>query len=333
MTRFGYTLMTEQSGPRELVWYAQAADRAGFDFVASSDHYSPWLAEQGHSPNAWPVLGAVAQATRDVELMTFVTCPTMRYHPAVVAQKAATVAVLSDGRFQLNLGAGENLNEHVVGQRWPAIGERHDMLEEALGIIRKLLRGERLTVEGTHFRVDSATVWDLPESPIAIGIAVSGQQSISRFAPVADHMVGTHPDKEAVDAWAGIRDSEGLPVSRVFGQIPICWDRDRDTAVQRAHEQLRWFVNGWTVNSDLSTPDAFAAVSAFVRPEDIAAKLPCGPDLDEIVEAVSAFWDAGYTDIALLQVGDQQQQEFLDVAVGPLLEKLRAAAPAAAPVP
>ena len=142
MARIGYTLMTEQSGPRSLVDYARRAEEVGFDFEVSSDHYSPWLTEQGHSPYAWSVLGAVSQVTSRVELMTYITCPTMRYHPAVVAQKAATVSLLSEGRFTLGLGSGENLNEHTVGQGWPALETRHEMLEEAIGIIRGLHAGE-----------------------------------------------------------------------------------------------------------------------------------------------------------------------------------------------
>ena len=145
MTRFGYTLMTEQSGPRELVRYAVAAEAAGFDFEVSSDHYSPWLTEQGHSPYAWAVLGAVAQATERVGLMTYVTCPTIRYHPAVVAQKAATLGLLSEGRFTLGLGSGENLNEHTVGLGWPALETRHEMLVEAVEIIRALHDGDLVT--------------------------------------------------------------------------------------------------------------------------------------------------------------------------------------------
>src|SRR3954447_16056178 len=188
MTRIGYTLMTEQSGPRELVRYAELAEAAGFDFEVSSDHYFPWLDTQGHAPYAWSVLGAVAQVTRTVELMTYVTCPTLRYHLAVVAQKAATLGVLSDGRFQLNVGAGENLNEHVVGERWPAVGERHDMLEEAVEIIRALLTGDRVNYAGQYFQIDSARLWDLPAEPIEIGAAVSGPDSIARFAGLVDHL-------------------------------------------------------------------------------------------------------------------------------------------------
>lgn len=328
MTRFGYTLMTEQSGPKQLVGYAGDAERLGFDFLVSSDHYFPWVDEQGHSGYAWSLLGAVAQVTSRVDLMTYVTCPTVRYHPAVVAQKAATLGVLSDGRFTLGLGAGENLNEHVVGERWPAVGERHDMLEEAIEIIRALLDGERLTFDGVHFRVDSAKVWDLPEQPVEIGVAVSGAQSISRFAPLADHLITTEPEADLLAGWDRTRaEAGGLPPSRKIGQIPISWDADADTAKQRAHEQFRWFAGGWHVNSDLPTTEAFAAASQYVRPDDVAETIPCGPDLDAVVEAVSAYWEAGFTDIALVQVGDAAQQRFLDEAAGPLLDKLRAAAP------
>ncbi|WP_019135748.1 TIGR03557 family F420-dependent LLM class oxidoreductase [Cellulomonas massiliensis] len=327
MTRFGYTLMTEQSGPRELVGYAADAERRGFDLLVSSDHYFPWLDSQGHAPNAWTLLGAVAQATSDVELMTYVTCPILRYHPAVVAQQAATLGVLSGGRFLLNLGAGENLNEHVVGERWPAVGERHEMLEEAVEIIRDLLTGERVTLEGSYYRVDSARVWDLPDDPVEIGVAVSGSQSVSRFAPLADHLVAVEPDADLVRGWAEARPADAGP-SRTIGQVPICWDPDRDAAVARAYDQFRWFAGGWHVNADLPTTEAFEAASQFVRPEDVAEQIPCGPDLDQIVETVSAYWEAGFTDVALVQVGDEGQQRFLDEAAGPLLERLRAAAPA-----
>src|SRR6188472_2034051 len=154
--RIGYTLMSEQSGPKELVRYAARAEQAGFDFEVMSDHYFPWLEEQGHSGYAWSTLGAVSQVTDRVELMTYVTCPTMRYHPAVVAQKAATVGVLTEGRFTLGLGAGENLNEHVVGRGWPPVNVRHEMLEEAVEIIRQLFGGGYVSHVGRHFRVDSA---------------------------------------------------------------------------------------------------------------------------------------------------------------------------------
>lgn len=329
MTRFGYTLMTEQSGPKELVRWAVGAEQAGFDFAVSSDHFSPWLAAQGHSPYAWSVLGAVAHATQRIDLMTYVTCPTMRYHPAVVAQKAATMQILADGRFTLGLGSGESLNEHVVGRGWPSVQTRQDMLGEAIRIIRELQSGDLTDFRGEHFRVDSARLWDVPDVPLPIAVAVSGERSIEQFAPLADHMIAVQPERALVDGWQHARrPATGLSSkTKVIGQIPICWDTDREKAVTRAHEQFRWFAGGWHVNADLPTTAGFAGATQFVRPADVADNIPCGPDLDAIVEAVSAFWDVGFTDIALVQIGGDAQEEFLHQAAQPLLEKLRSAAP------
>ncbi len=328
MTNFGYTLMTEQAGPRELVGHAVAAERMGFDFEVMSDHYFPWLSAQGHAPYAWSVLGAVAHATEQVGLMTYVTCPTMRYHPAVVAQKAATVQLLAEGRFTLGLGSGENLNEHVVGQGWPAVQDRHRMLCEAIEVIRKLHTGDLVDHRGEYFQVDSARIWDLPEDPVEIGVAVGGGRAISELAPLADHLVATEPSGDLVEKWNAV---EGAPKigerARAVGQIPICWDPDRDTAVQRAHEQFRWFAGGWAVNADLPTTAGFDGATQFVRPEDVADSIPCGPDLDAIVESIRPFWEAGFTDVALVQIGGETQDRFLDEAAGPLLEKLREASP------
>lgn len=330
MTRFGYTLMTEQSGPKALVRHAAAAEAVGFDFEVMSDHYFPWLTAQGHAPYAWSVLGAVAHVTQRVDLMTYVTCPTVRYHPAVVAQKAATVQLLADGRFTLGLGSGENLNEHVVGEGWPPIDQRMDMLVEAIQIIRALHSGELTTYDGDYFRVDSARIWDCPQGGVPIGVAISGEKSIQRFATLADHLIATEPSAEVVSTWNGVHGAPRVgPSARAIGQIPISWDpRSEESARARAHDQFRWFAGGWAVNADLPTTAGFAAATQFVRPQDVAAQIPCGPDLDAIVEAISPYWEAGFTDIALVQVGDQTLDAFLDQAAQPLLEKLRAAAPA-----
>jgi G6PDH family F420-dependent oxidoreductase len=320
MTKYGYTLMTEQSGPREIVRYSAAAEQAGFDFEVMSDHYSPWLVEQGHAGYAWSMLGAVTQVTERVELMTYVTSPTMRYHPAVVAQKAATIGVLSEGRFTLGLGAGENLNEHVVGQGWPPVNVRHERLEEAVEIITALFDGEYVNYVGRHYRVDSAKIWDLPEQRVPIGVAVSGDQSISKFAPMVDHLIAVEPEAELVDKWD---QAAGSTASRKIGQIPVCWDTDRDRAVERAHQQFRWFGGGWKVNAELPGPSGFAGATQFVRPEDVAESIPCGPDVAAIVEAVGQYSDAGFTDVALVQIGDEKQQDFLDFAEKELLPALR----------
>ena len=327
MTRFGYTLMTEQSGPKDLVDFAVRAEGAGFEFEVMSDHYFPWLSAQGHAPYAWSVLGAVAHATERVDLMTYVTCPTVRYHPAVVAQKAATVQLLADGRFTLGLGSGENLNEHVVGQGWPALQERQAMLAEAIEIIRKLHTGELVDHQGDYYQVDSARIWDLPDDPVEIAVAVAGERAVEELAPLADHLIAVEPLPDVVRQWNA---TEGAPTigspARAVGQIPICWDPEEKVAVERAHDQFRWFAGGWSVNADLPTTAGFAAATQFVRPEDVADNIPCGPDLDAIVEAVKPFWEAGFTDIALVQVGGDSQQQFLAEAAEPLLDKLREAA-------
>jgi G6PDH family F420-dependent oxidoreductase len=326
MTRFGYTLMTEQSGPKDLVRYAVSAEEGGFDFQVCSDHFSPWLASQGHAPNAWAVLGAVANATEKVDLYTYVTCPTMRYHPAIVAQQAATVQILADGRFTLGLGSGENLNEHIVGKGWPTVVRRQDMLREAIEIIRALFDGGMVDWRGDYFQVDSARLWDLPEVPIGIAVAMGGKKAIDKLATLADHLVAVEPNGELVDTWHGARQAAGMAGGgRVVGQIPVSWDPDRDTAVGRAHDQFRWFGGGWQVNADLPTTAGFAGATQFVRPEDVAESIPCGPDLDAIVEAVRPYWESGFTDIALVQIGGQAQDLFFKEAAEPLLQALRAA--------
>lgn len=315
--------MGEQSGPSQLVRDAAAAEQAGFGLAVISDHFSPWLDEQGHSPNTWAVLGGVAHATDQLELMTYVTCPTGRYHPAVVAQQAATIGLLTDGRFTLGLGSGENLNEHVIGRGWPGANERHERLEEALDIINALFDGGYVNYVGHHYRVDSAKLWDLPAVRVPIAVAVSGPQSIAAFAPKAQVMVAVEPDPQLGPAWDKATGSSSP--ARKVGQLPISWDRDVDAAKTRAHEQFRWFAGGWKVNAELPSTAGFAAASQFVTPDDVAAQIPCGTDIEAIVKALIPFKDAGFTDVALVQIGGDQQQTFLEAAQKELLPALREA--------
>jgi G6PDH family F420-dependent oxidoreductase len=322
MTQFGYTMMCEQSPPDQLVRDVQKAEAAGFDFSVISDHFQPWLEEQGHSGYAWSILGAAAQATERIPLMTYVTCPILRYHPAIVAQKAATVQILSGGRFRLGLGAGENLNENVVGKRWPMVGVRHEMLSEAVDVISGLFDGEEsFNYRGRYFDVESAKLWDLPEQRVPIGIAVSGPESCKLAGEKADVLVAVEPKAELVEMF---EEAGGSGKARV-GQIAIAYDEDRDAAVKRAHEQFRWFGLTWKVNSELPGTAGFAAASQFVTPDDVAASIPCGPDVDEHVRVIRKFIDAGYTHIALCQVGADAQAPFLDWysrELGPALARL-----------
>ncbi|MFD8544802.1 LLM class F420-dependent oxidoreductase [Streptomyces sp. NPDC059649] len=319
MVQIGYTMMTEQAGPRALVDHVVGAERAGFDFSVTSDHYFPWLDAQGHAPYAWSVLGAAAQATTRIPLMTYVTCPTTRYHPAVVAQKAATMQLLSGGRFRLGLGSGENLNEHVVGAGWPASPVRLDQLAEAIEIIRKLFDGGEVTHHGTHFDVVHARLWDLPDEPPPIGVAVSAGRSCEIAGKLGDLVIATEPKAELLTSF----DRHGGTGKPRVGQLPVCYDPDRDTAVARAHDQFRWMLGGWQVNSELPGPKGFAEATQYIRPEDVARAIPCGDDVGRFVEAVRPYVDAGFTEVALVQIGGDHQEPFLDWAETKLLPALR----------
>ena len=320
MAEFGYTLMGEQCGPTELVDHAVRAERAGFDFAVSSDHYYPWLAEQGHSPYAWAVLGAAAYATDAIGLMSFVTCPIRRYHPAVVAQKAATIGLMSGGRFTLGLGAGENLNEHVVGA-WPHVVQRHAMLAEALEIIRPLLDGETIHHSGEYFEVPEARLWDRPEEGVPVGLAVSGPDSCALAAEYADVMIAIEPKPELIEAF----DAAGGAGRPRYGQVAICYGPDEAECRRIAHEQFRWFGLGWPVNAELPHPRSFERASASVTGDEVGKAISCGPDIDKHVAAVKKFLDAGFTHVAVVQIGADSQPAFLDAAEKELLPALRTA--------
>jgi G6PDH family F420-dependent oxidoreductase len=321
MTAFGYTMMTEQSPPDRLVRDVQRAEQAGFEFSVCSDHYQPWLESQGHAGYAWSILGAAAWATERIGLMSYVTCPTIRYHPAVVAQKAATVQILSGGRFRLGLGAGENLNEHVVGQGWPSVGRRHRMLEEAVDIVGALFDAdEPVNYRGRYFSVESARLWDRPDQRVPIGIACSGPDSCRLAGQKGDVMVAVEPDAELVERF----EADGGAGKPKVGQIALSYDEDREAAVQRAHEQFRWFGLGWKVNADLPNPDSFESATQFVDRDDVASALSCGPDVEEHVEAIRPFVEAGFDEVALVQIGAEAQEPFFRWATEKLLPALRA---------
>ena len=321
MTEFGYTMMCEQSAPDALVADLQRAEEAGFDFSVISDHYQPWLDEQGHSPYAWSVLGAAAAVTERIGLMTYVTCPTIRYHPAIVAQKAATVQILSGGRFRLGLGAGENLNEHVVGEGWPAVGVRHSMLDEAIDMIGALFDGD----EARRSTTAASTSTSRPRGSGTARAAGADRhrrlraRSCALAGRKADFMVAVEPEAELGEMF----DAAGGAGKGRVGQIAVSYDEDRDAAVRRAHEQFRWFGFGWKVNADLPNPDAFDAAAQFVTPSRVAESIPCGADVEEHVEKIKPFVDAGFTEIALVQIGGSEQEKFIAWAERELLPALR----------
>ena len=317
MVRIGYKLMSEEHGPAELVRNAKRAEEAGFDFAAISDHYFPWLAEQGHAPFAWSVLGAIAHGTRRMGLMTAVTCPIMRYHPAIIAQAAATMGVLSGDRFTLGLGAGERLNEHVVGEGWPGVAERHERLEEAVDIIQGLLTGEITTFRGEHFRLDHAKLFDRPKRKPAVIMAAGGPDAAKLAADKADGLIVTEPKKELLGAYG----SSGGSGPR-YCEIALCCAPTEAEGRKTAHRYFRWSLSGWPVLAELPNEEAFAAASEQVSVEAVGKAVSCGPAVERHLDAIEKYTAVGCDHIILNQIGPDQDS-FFELAEKKILPALR----------
>lgn len=316
MTKFGYKLMTEEHGAKALVENAVRAEAAGFDFVSISDHFHPWLDEQGHSPFAWSVLGAIAQATTTIGITTGLTCPIIRYHPAIIAQAAATAALLSDNRFTLAVGAGERLNEHVTGARWPSVPERHAMLGEAIDIFRLLWSGGVHTHRGEHFIVDHARLYDLPDKPISVVLGVSGKASIALAVDKADGIMTTQPEAALVE---GFRAKKTGPT---YAEVALAFAPTREEGRKLAHERFRFSAFDWSVNSELPTPSGFEAVTKYVKPEDLAETIPAGPDPEVHLRAIRKYVDAGFDHVVLTGIGPDQAgfSKFFETELAPKLK-------------
>lgn len=298
-TKFGYTLFCEGFDPRDLVRQAVLAEEAGFDFLVISDHFHPWLPEQSHSAFAWSVLGAVAQATSKIKLATMVTCPIVRYHPAVVAQMAATVGVLSEGRFILGLGTGERLNEHVVGKGWYAAKTRQAMLREATEIIQGLWRGNYFSYSGQYYSVEDAKIFDLPEQPMQMYLAAGGPRAARLAAETTDGLCITEPSSELVKMYQ----QAGGSMDSVWGQIVLSWDTDRQKGLQTAYDQFRFAATGWPVQAELPNPANFAAATKAAKPEDLAESIPAGPDVKTHAAGIKKYLDAGVRQLAVAYPG------------------------------
>jgi G6PDH family F420-dependent oxidoreductase len=296
--KLGYKLAAEAFGPKELIRQAVRAEQAGFDFVEISDHFHPWLDVQGHSPFAWNVLSAIAVQTDRLGLATGVTCPTVRYHPAIIAQAAATLAIISDDRFTLGIGAGERLNEHVVGQGFPSVRGRHERLVEALEIINLLWQGGYQSYEGKHLQLEDAQVFDLPEKLPVIAVAAGGKQAAELAATHAGGLFATEPRADLVETYA----AKGGAGPK-YAEVAVAWAPTEDAAVEAAHKTTRWAVTGWKVMSELPNPVNFEAASETVRPEDIRANFAVGPNPEAYVKAVRDYTAAGYDHVVLMNAG------------------------------
>lgn len=320
--QIGYKLASEAFGPNEIIRQAVRAERAGFDFVEMSDHFHPWLDNQGHSSFTWTVLGAIAARTERIGLVTGVTCPTIRYHPAVIAQAAATLALVSDNRFTLGVGSGERLNEHVVGRGFPAVHARHEMFREALEIIRLLWEGGYRSYEGKYLQLEDARVFDLPERLPEIAVAGGGPAAVRIAAELGDALFATEPDASLV---AQYRAAGGTGAG--YAEAPLAWAPDVESAAKAALSTNRWGLTGWKVMSELPNPVNFEAATATVRTEDMIARFACGPDVDRHVEVVRQFTDAGFDRIVLMNAGPDPDG-FFDFFEGALAERVRALTPA-----
>ena len=306
MVKLGYKLMSEEHGPNALVHNAARAEEVGMDFAAISDHYFPWVEEQGHSPHCWPVLGSIANATEKLELMTAVTAPVLRYHPAMIAQAAATVGLLSNDRFTLGLGSGERLNEHVVGLGWPGMTERRERLGEAIDIIQGLLTGKMRNYRGKHFNLDNAKLYDRPEKKVPVALAAGGPKAAGIAATKTDGFISTEANPKLTGAY---RDAGGT--GPCYCEIAMCWGENEQDAIAMAHERFRWaFLGGWAVNAELPDTRGFGGASSNVTHETVAKNMVCGPDVERHLAAVEKFVESGYDHVILLQVGPDQEGFF-----------------------
>lgn len=304
MTTFGYFLSSEEHGPRALVEQAGMADRAGFDKVSISDHFHPWMDSQGQSPFVWTTIGGIAAST-GVEVTTAVTCPILRTHPAIIAHAAATCSALLDGRFRLGVGTGERLNEHVLGQHWPPAAVRRDMLEEAVGLMRRLWEGDDTTVHGDHYTTENARIYTTPVGELPVIVSAFGPEATELAARIGDGFMNTAPDADLVRQY---RDKGGS--GPTVATVKVCWAADEETAKKTVHRL--WASSGVPGESaqELSMPVHFEQASELVTPDQLAEKIPCGPDPDRHAEAIKQFIDAGFDEVHLGQIGDDQQGFF-----------------------
>ena len=319
--KIGYKLIAEAYSPTEMVRQCVRAEEAGFDFVEISDHYHPWLPEQQHSGFVWSMLAAMAARTERIELATGVTCPMIRYHPAIIAQAAATTQLLADGRFTLGVGSGERLNEHVVGQGWPSVTVRHQMFREALEIIRLLWQGGYQSYEGRHLHLEDARVFDLPDTLPPIVVATGGSRASTLAAELGDGIFTTEPRTDLIEAFTAAGGSGPR-----YCEVPIAYASTEDDAAESARKLFRFGITGWKVQAELPNPVNFDAATRFITTEDMRQAFGCGPDTDNHLAAARPFVDAGYDHLALINAGPDVDG-FFDHFAAELAQPLRALTP------
>jgi G6PDH family F420-dependent oxidoreductase len=306
MVQIGYALSSEEHAPNKLVANAKQAEDLGFSFALISDHFHPWTNQQGHSPFVWSVIGAIALATDRIQLGTGVTCPTTRIHPAIIAQAAATSAAMMPGRFFLGLGTGEALNEHILGDRWPAYEIRIAMFEEAVDLIRTLWTGKKITYPGAYYIVENARIYTLPDELPPIMIAASGAESARLAGELGDGFISTAPKKELVQNFASAKEDKRPR----YGMLTVCCDEDEQQARETA---LKWWPTSalhGELGQILPTPEHFEQAVKNVTEDDVAQAILCGNDVQQHREKIQAFIDAGFDHVYIHQVGPDQTAFF-----------------------
>ncbi|MBI2939418.1 MAG: TIGR03557 family F420-dependent LLM class oxidoreductase [Chloroflexi bacterium] len=324
MVEIGYALSCEEHRPNVLVHYARRAEQVGFTYALISDHYHPWVDRQGNSPFVWTVIGGIAQATERLRVGTGVTCPIMRYHPAIVAQAAATAAAMMPGRFILGVGTGENLNEHIVGMRWPEPDVRQDMLEEAVQVIRQLWQGDWVSHYGPHFTVENARIYTRPDVLPPIVVAAGGPKAARLAGRIGDGFISLAPDPRLLRQFE-VAGGAGKPR---FGQISVCWASTEAEARRTAHQ---WWPNaglGGALGLELRLPQHVEQAARLVSEEDVAQVVVCGPDPERHIARIRRYLAAGYDHVHIHQIGPDQEGffGFYQREVLPRLPELRAAA-------
>jgi len=298
----GYALSSEEHRPLDLVRHARRAEEAGFSFALVSDHFHPWIDRQGQSPFVWSVIGGIALETEKLRLGTGVTCPTIRIHPAVIAQAAATAAAMMPGRFFFGVGTGENLNEHILGDRWPSADERLAMLEEAVALMRELWKGELMSFEGDYYVVRDARIYTLPEEPIEIAVAAGATGAATLAGRIGDALVSTAPKSELVEGYVGA----GGDGPR-YGQLTVCFAESEADARRTALEIWPNAGLEGPLSQELPLPSHFEAASAMVDEDAIAEVVVCGPDPERHLEGIRMFADAGFDHVYVHQIGPDQE--------------------------
>jgi G6PDH family F420-dependent oxidoreductase len=315
MTRYGYFLSCEEYEPGELVRQAKLAEEAGFDALWISDHFHPWLDEQGQSGFVWSLIGAISQVT-SLPVTTAVTCPLVRQHPALVAQAAATSAILTGGRFTLGVGSGEALNEHIFGSPWPGAEERLDMLNEAVTVIRELLTGRLITCKGRYYTVDTARLYSLPEKPPPIFMSGFGEKAIKLAAEIADGYMSVQPNADFVKLYR----ENGGGERPAQGGLKVCWDQDEDRARKTMHRLWPNDVIPGESAQLLPLPRHFGQLAELVSEDMVSA--PCGPDPDVHLNGVREYTQAGFDEVYIGQVGGNRDG-FFEFYAQQILPRLR----------